>query len=201
MIPRRARPYAGHPQLLWYAKHVSVLLKRRFGMSAIHRPRVYVRGVLVVAAVAVVGVTSAQSKSPSPIDGRDPACSARVAELESEVRALRDLLHLASTTPNPPPSLDTSTRRFSAPRELTAVKQTDACNPPFRYDQQGIKYYRPECLVSEESPVCTIPYGFTSNGSKYYKPDCLEAKPTLPSCDPPYRFDSRGLKSYKPECL
>jgi hypothetical protein len=170
-------------------------------MSAIHRPRVYVRGVLVVAVVGVVGITSAQSKSPSPSDVRDTSCSARIAELESEVRALRDQLRLANNSHNPAAAVANSSRRFGVTRELSAAKQNDACNPPFRYDAQGIKYYRPECLVPEESPDCTIPYGFTSNGNKYYKPVCLDAKPTLPSCDPPYRFDSQGLKSYKPECL
>lgn len=170
-------------------------------MSVNDRSRVYVRGVLVVAVVGFVGITSAESKSPSSNEMREAACSARVAELEAEVRALRDQLHLVATTPSSTSPVSNTSRRFGSARELAAVRQNEACNPPFRYDPQGIKYYRPECIVSEGSPNCTIPYGFTSSGNKYYKPDCLDAKPTLPSCDPPYRFDSNGLKSYKPECL
>jgi hypothetical protein len=169
-------------------------------MSGVNRSGVYVRGIVFVILVAVIGVRSAESRAPSADEARAAQCSVRVAELEAEVRALREQLRTATGTQNQR-AVTTSTHRLSAAHEFSATKQSESCNPPFRFDSQGIKYYRPECLVSEELPDCTVPYTFTSSGSKHYKPICLDAKPSLPDCDPPYAFDSRGVKSYKSECL
>lgn len=173
-------------------------------MSLFSRPWVYARGLLVVTLVGVVGITPAESRSPSADETRAAQCSVRVIELEAEVRALREQLRLVTAAQNQTTQTPTAgtTRRFSAAQDLTTASQGEACNPPFRYDGHGIKYYRRECLTSDEQlPACTVSYATASNGSKHDKSNCVDAKPSLPDCDPPYEFDSRGVKSYKSACF
>lgn len=169
-------------------------------MSTSRQPALYVLGIIAVAVVGWVGMATAKSRPSQEVDGR---CSARVKELEAEVTSLRKQLHDLSNG-NSPIALGSSRK----PSKLAAIANPSnkndssaSCDPPFGYDQHGIKYYRPGCLDSADSD-CSVPYAYTSTGIKTYKPSCLDGTAAAPtSCDSPFSFDAQGIKSYKPECL
>ena len=170
----------------------------RLRMSLRGRSSLYVLGAFL-AALLGFGIAPAESRSPTVGEVRDE-CSTRVNALEAEVRSLREQLRVVSAQPRTLTSVMTAgsgvERRGAASRALTS-----SCNPPYDFDEFGIKYYRPECLVEDTMQSCTIPYGFTPAGIKYYKATCLDAHPTLERCDPPYQFEANGVKRFKPECL
>jgi hypothetical protein len=179
-------------------------------MSVSGRPLVYVLGTFIVALVGFVGITSAESRAPTNGEFR-AECATRVNELEAEVRALREKLRMVAECPISSSSMlgrskmssraDAGAKSAVAGLQRGASAQSDTCNPPFGFDGHGIKYYRPECLVSGEAPACSIPYAYTPTGVRYYKPACIDSTPSGPSCDPAFVFDASGVKRYKPECL
>ncbi len=179
-------------------------------MSASRRPLMYVLGTIVVGLVGLVGITSAESRAPTNNELR-AECTERVNELQAEVRALRAQLRVAAECPsNASSSLvhskllsraDFGGKSTAAGRQRGASTQSSSCNPPYGFDENGIKFYRPECLDSGESQACSVPYAYTRTGIKYYKLGCIDVTPSRPSCDPSFDFDVSGVKRYKPECL
>lgn len=145
------------------------------------------------------GITPAESRSPTVGEVRDE-CAARVNALEAEVRSLREQLRVASTQQRNV-GAEVTPRSRAAHRAAASPVSTNSCDPPYDFDERGIKYYRPECLVQDAVQNCAIPYGFTPAGIKYYKATCLDAQPSLERCDPPYQFEPNGVKRFKPECL
>src|SRR5512145_2403625 len=141
-------------------------------MSVARRPTVYLVGSLVVALVGLIGVSTAESRSQTRDESR-VECSKKVSELEAEVRALREQLRLTAGQSCNSLTQTRSGSTATAGNHGTKA-QAAACDPPYDYDGQGIKYY---------------------------KPVCFDAVPARPSCNPPYAYDASGTKSYKPECL
>ena len=179
-------------------------------MSIARHPVAFLIGIGVVTLVGWVGVAPAKSRASSPIDLQGE-CGSRVKELQAEVRQLREQVRamaegkcdasssLGRSTVSSRASLDT--RVSVSGHALDAGTQTPTCDPPFGFDQRGIKYYYPECLDTKVSEGCSVPYGYTNAGIKFYKPNCLTQTVARASCDPPFAFDANGVKSYKPECL
>jgi hypothetical protein len=103
----------------------------------------------------VLGTRDAASQPTVRFPAEQPVpVSARVALLEQRIHRLEQRLaafERASAASTTPPRPD--------------------CEPPFHYDAQGIKRYKPECLS------------------------------VAPDCEPPYNVDVSGIKRYKPECL
>jgi len=166
-----------------------------------HLP-LYVLGFITVTVVGWIGL--APAKSGASRHEMERSCDARVKELEAEVLTLRRQLHeLAARQGNLPMSMTRSVKK--ARMSAGAISKADPapqCDPPFNFDQHGIKYYRPGCLDAEEPDSCSVPYVYSASGIKTYKPDCLDRVPSaLTSCESPYSFDARGIKSIKPECL
>ena len=171
-------------------------------MLALDRSVVYVLGALMVVIVGVLGVKSAQSRTPMQNDVV-VACFDRVKELEAEVSALREQLRVQSARQNnsgaavahASPAAGVG-RRINNGRTVA-----ESCAPPFSFDDRGIKNFKPTCLSSDDLNSCTTPYQFTSTGIKLYKPNCLDERPTSTDCTPPFQYDTNGVKSFKPACL
>jgi hypothetical protein len=157
-------------------------------------------GPVVAGLVGIFAVLPAQSRSSTGEDATK-ACAVRVAELEAEVRALREQLHQQSG------KVDAATAcrpGSGTPRADSAAREAsgNACNPPYAFDPHGIKQYKPACLLPEQpTSACTNPYEYTEGGIKIYKPQCVATLPSGSPCDPPYLYDASGAKRYKPECL
>ena len=171
-------------------------------MSIYRRPAVYALGIVAVAVVGWVGLAPAKSRPWR--DDADRQCSARVKELEAEVISLREQVReLSVRQGNAPLGRSTRISRLNAAAtRQTKNGQGTPCEPPFAYDKSGIKFYRPECLDSQQEDACSVPYTYTNTGIKVYKPDCLD-KPsdTSSSCDSPFTYDAQGIKTFKTECL
>lgn len=176
-------------------------------MTRTKRPSVYLFGTLVLALVGVFAATPAESRSPSCSDSlRDSA--RRVIELEAEVRALREQLRSGANCPSDPlPKLvRSSSRQVPAissklhGRRRANPTGSESCDPPFRFDRRGIKFYNSDCLGSEEAP-CATPYGYTATGIKYYDARCLPLVSERTACDPPFEVDAKGLRRIRAECL
>lgn len=162
----------------------------------------YAVGILAVALVSWVGLAPAKSR-PSDED-MERQCGARVKDLEAEVGILREMVRdLSERQSNTTAVLN---RPTNAARIASAGnrhgKHSAPCDPPFSFDQSGIKFFHPECIDAPDPNSCSVPYVYTSSGIKTYKPNCLDSKPTEPvSCELPFMFDSRGIKYFRPECL
>jgi hypothetical protein len=178
-------------------------------MSSTKRPTVFVLGLSVVTLLGWIGVATAKSHSVARniFAGE---CGTKVAELEAEVRSLREQLRVmterqyalsSSSNANPSSKTDSNVRTGFVGNGFAIRESSNSCTPPFVFDRNGIKYYFPECLESKVPELCSVPFAYNNAGIKSYKPGCLDDKPAIVSCDPPFRFDSGGLKSYKPECL
>lgn len=170
-------------------------------MLALERPVVYVLGTLVAVFVGVLGVKSAQSRTPMQNDIA-VACFDRVKELETEVRALREQLRAQSVRQsNPGVSVAHSSPAAGVGHRMSGRALVESCAPPFSFDDHGIKNFKPTCLGSDDLNSCTTPYMYTSGGIKLYKPNCLDQSPSMTVCDPPFEYDAHGVKSFKPACL
>ena len=168
-------------------------------MLAIDRPVVYVLGALLVVLVGVLGVKSAQSRTPMSTD-IPVGCIDRVKELEAEVSALREQLRVQPTRQNNSGATVAHSTPSAGVGHQNGKALAESCAPPFGFDH-GIKYYKPNCLSSDDPNSCTTPYQYTSSGIKLYKPNCLDQSPASTGCNPPFQYDTKGVKSFKPACL
>ena len=141
-------------------------------MLAIDRPVVYVLGAMLVVLVGVLGVKSAQSRTPMSTD-IPVGCIDRVKELEAEVSALREQLRVQPTRQNN--------------SGATVAHSTPSA---------GVGHQNGKALAES----CAPPFGF-DHGIKYYKPNCLDQSPASTGCNPPFQYDTKGVKSFKPACL
>jgi hypothetical protein len=178
-------------------------------MSSSKRTVVLVFGIGVVTLVSWMGIATAKSH-PETRSEFAGDCGTRVRELESEVRRLQEQLRAMTERQNgtaPPndvnsqPKPETANRPERNARGLTDRGASTDCIPPFGIDQEGNKYYFPNCLEPKATDSCSVPYSYDKSGTKSYKPGCLDKKPTAAACEPPYTFDANGFKSYKLECL
>jgi hypothetical protein len=170
-------------------------------MSTSRRPVVYALGIVAVAIVGWVGL--APAKSGPPRDEAERQCNARVKALEAEILFLREQMRdLSGRQGNTPTAHSRSRASRIGAIDGRQSRNTllSSCEPPYAYDQHGIKSYKPECLDSAEDD-CSVPYTYTNSGIKTYKPDCLDKSSNASSCDAPFTVDAQGIKSYKPECL
>jgi len=168
-------------------------------MLAKDRPVVYMLGALVVVFVGVLGVRSAQSRTPMPTD-IPVGCFDRVKELEAEVSALREQLRVQSARQNNSGATVAHSTPSAGVGHRIGKALAESCAPPFGFDH-GIKYFKPTCLSSDDLNSCTTPYQYTSSGIKLYKPNCLDESPASTECTPPFQYDIKGVKSFKPACL
>jgi hypothetical protein len=158
-------------------------------------------GALVVVFVGVLGVKSAQSRTPMQNDIA-VACYDRVKELEAEVSALREQLRVQSARQsNSGAAVAHASPTAGIGRRITGRTLVESCAPPFSFDDHGIKNFKPTCLGSDDLNSCTTPYQYTAGGIKLYKPNCLDQSPSVTACDPPFEYDTHGVKSFKPACL
>lgn len=106
-------------------------------------------------ALLVLGARDAASQPTVRFPAEQPvAVSARVALLEQRIHRLEQRL-----------------AAFERAAAASATPPRPDCEPPFHYDAQGIKRYKPECL--SVAPDCEPPYIVDVNGIKRYKPECL----------------------------
>jgi hypothetical protein len=164
-------------------------------MLVVKRPAVYVAGALVAGYAFLLAVQPAAS-GPLTEGEKLAACVERVAQLELEVRSLRNALHDSASRECRPPTLASESKQTKQLRCFDSPPSP--CSPPYEIDEQGNKNYKPQCLDSSPSP-CSPPFEIDEQGNKNYKPQCLDAP--LSPCSPPYRYDGDGLKVYKDECL
>lgn len=178
-------------------------------MSSNKRPVAFVVGIGCVTLVGWIGVATAKSHALAQTEFAGD-CGARVKELESEVRVLREQLRVmterqnvlpSSGIANAPSKSEHGNRTDRGAREFSNRGASATCDPPFGIDREGNKYYFAECLEPKAPDSCSAPNSQDKSGTKLYKRGCLKEKPTLVTCEPPYQFDADGFKSYKPECL
>jgi hypothetical protein len=160
---------------------------------------------IVVGLVGVLAVVVPAQSYPASRHNESGACSARVRELEDEVRALRDELRVrvggdcSSLTGD---KLAASDRHGAFGRSQSGRTETTSCDPPFSFDRNGIKHYKGRCLgLGNVSAACAVPYEYSNEGIKTYDVSCLDTAPAPVTCDPPFSYDVQGVKQYKIECL
>ena len=163
-------------------------------MREVRRRGPFLIGAAVVAGACLLEVTPAVSRPPTS-DERVAACSARVHELETEVRALRaELRDLGRRECRVPSS---SSVDPTSPPSASRGSRSNDCDPPYDFDQRGMKVFKIQCIDAASPRDCSVPFVFSAIHIKSIKPGCVDS---AAPCEPPYRFEN-GVKIFKSECL
>jgi eukaryotic-like serine/threonine-protein kinase len=137
--PSRVAPDA--PPLSPAAPPVS---RRRFGVVGV--------GVVAVALVVALGaalVLVARPRSGPTSQGSPPASALSGAPSASNAPATQPPAPPSSSTPvasAPAPASGKAGRKPAGGGVPTAPRRADPCKPPFVWDEQGVKHYKPECM-------------------------------------------------------
>jgi len=112
---------------------------------------------LPIAALCLAGPAAAQPR----IEDERAAIKRELEESRAHVKRLEERLRRLEA------------RRTESSAAPAVARVENSCSTPFFLDQEGVKHFRPECLLAAARSACeTNPFSIDDQGIKRIRPAC-----------------------------